>query len=304
MVDSRVAVTSQDVAALTDHRLHRELAHLPMEPTTLATSLTAGKPAIDLHDPSPSPICLVVTERDEPGHTGIGDGKSKVPVPAHALHVQRFKLQYTGLGCQSVRNLMQQVLPAFANLSMNSTNAPRLGTASGRSLPSSRQGALCASQPLLCLSQMLRRGDFLERAAVKRGNESSDAQIHADRDIARRQRLGAVALELCRDHPAIAVAPDTSRQQTPFRYVAAAKSDSSNLRNVRLAIRDLGCLPDAIDTAFVDELLFDPGKAALLDRPCVPSPCAAGRHPFGLRYRARHEQEGPPAMPSQAGASW
>ena len=89
MVDSRVSVTSQDVAAFADHRLHRELSHLPMEPTALATSLAAGKPAVDLDDLPAAPVGLVDTERDEPGHPGIGHGESKVPVPTHALHVQR-----------------------------------------------------------------------------------------------------------------------------------------------------------------------------------------------------------------------
>src|ERR1700739_3132621 len=107
---------------------------LAVDLAAFAARLTAGKPWINRNDPSPPPVGLVGAEGEEPGHPGIRHGESEMPVPGHALHVQRLDLQNTGLGCQPVTQLVQQIFPPLADFSMDPAHAARLSASARRSL--------------------------------------------------------------------------------------------------------------------------------------------------------------------------
>ena len=131
MVGRGIAIAAHAVAAVAHQRVHRELAHLGVALAAHTTSLAAGEPTIDPDDRSPSPFGLVGTKRHQPAHSGIGNRQGKMPVPHHAFDVESFEFEHTGLGCQPVRNLVQQILSLFANLAVNTGNPPHLDTAAG-----------------------------------------------------------------------------------------------------------------------------------------------------------------------------
>jgi hypothetical protein len=55
-----------------------------------------------------------------------------MPVPG--LHVRRLDLQHTGLGCQPVTQLVQQIFPPLADFAMDRAHAARLSASARRSL--------------------------------------------------------------------------------------------------------------------------------------------------------------------------
>ena len=149
MVGRGIAIAAHAVAAVANHHFYRELAHLGVALTAHTTRLAAGEPTIDPDDRSPSPFGLVGTKRYQPAHSGIGNRQGKMPVPHHALDVEGFEFEHTGLGCQPVRNLVQQILSLLANLAVNAGNPPRLDTAAGLSL-FRRDSARCARRSRFC----------------------------------------------------------------------------------------------------------------------------------------------------------
>ena len=213
VVHRRVAVAVHDIAAVTAHGLHREVFHLPVQRAAHAACLAAGEPRIDLLDPAPAPVRLVVAERDQPGHSGIGHGKGEMPVADDAPDVQRLDLEHIGLGCQPMRNLMRQVFSAVTNLAMDGADAPRLSVAACRTLFAPRENPLRSPEPLLRVAQMLWSDPFVKARTIERGDQRRDAKINAERDASCLHRRRAGAFELRRDQPSVAITPDAGRQQ-------------------------------------------------------------------------------------------
>jgi hypothetical protein len=156
MVDRCVAVSAHDVAAVANHHPHRERAHLAVDLAAFTARLTAGKPGINRNNPSPPPVGLVGAEGEEPGHPGIRHGESEMPVPGHALHVRRLDLQNTGLGCQPVTQLVQQIFPPLADFAMDRAHAARLSASARRSLSCGAKAPLTTGFIALSSSTILR----------------------------------------------------------------------------------------------------------------------------------------------------
>src|ERR1700739_3077913 len=72
-----------------------------------------------------------------------------MPVPGHALHVQRLDLQNTGLGCQPVTQLVQQIFPPLADFAMDRAHAA-LERVCAPILIWRRESARCARRSRFC----------------------------------------------------------------------------------------------------------------------------------------------------------
>src|SRR4051794_1797004 len=151
---------------------------------------------------------------------------------------------------------MQQILSLFAGFPVNGSNTTCRYTTPCRSFLSARQRTLRSPQSFLRLPQALGCGNFVKDGSVIGSNERRNTEIDADGNITRRHRRGLLALELPRDHPAIAVAPDACRQQSTRRKSAAAKPYYTQFWNAHGSVSELRRLPDTIDAGLVDEFLF------------------------------------------------
>ena len=186
-----------------------------------------------------------------------------MPVLSYTFHVQCLDLQHTSLSCQPVAQLVQKILPALPHFAMDYANTARLSASSGRSFLAA-DSAFCARRSrFLALRKCLGAEISSNVVPSKVVTSVATPRLNADRHSARRKRFRANALELRRQHPTIAVTPNTGRKQTSFWQVAAAKPNGSDLGHARRLFGHFGRLSDDRDARLIDEFLLDLGKAAL-----------------------------------------